>query len=1160
MSNGTTDERYQEIINRLQLLRTQWRLLLISHSFLGWFAVTSISLATALVADSLMELPSLLRIGLLLLWLGITVYSAFRHLMRPNFQRLSNNRVAAYVDVSNSEFENRYLSAVQLEPEMKANSFGYALRFIEKLTQQAHQSLDRIEPKRVFEKELIKLKKNGGIAAGALVLLILVSVIFPTALQNFVQAFNEFPTPPQEVLVAQIDEIEPGNTLVQSGEDITISAKVIGHLGVPVHLYYHAIHAQNPPNQRTEQPVPSSDTWRSILMEQNDTEASYHIKLKNVTQSMEYYIGAKDAESARYQITVAHEPIVSRFQLELSFPRYTQLSPQVLEENIGDISALNGTGVQFDGESNKPLASATLIFEESPAVKLKVLEDNQLVGSFIVQHSEKYHIELIDADGISNSQPIVYTIHTIKDAVPKIEIVEPGKDVTLDDTMTVNLQIDVEDDYGAQEISLVYRVEGQNTSDTIVSLKTFEPPQTTAYIEFGWDIDSIGIFPEDVVTYHVEAIDSDNVTGPNVGKSNTYSIRFPSVAELYEAVEAEQEFEQHGVEALYSKQSEVTATINDLLEKIRKSQQFTLKDEKLVQQVFETQKRIEQTSKDLIEDMEQTAEQMEKNQLFDLQTVQKYQELRELMEQALSETHKELLRKLSEALQQRQLSEQEKKLMETNFNQEQFLQQLDRLKELYQQVILEQQLEGAAKRAMDLAKRQKLLMDAVKDSINKTNQHSEGIKMRSENLAAQENRVLEGLASLHDKLDELGVQMSTRANLQRVADEIKRLNQTAREQEIAQKLQSAGSEIRRSRMQAAMVPGQQAQQGLNELAQGLENAMEFMGANADEALAAMREAVRDGLYLSHLHEEVIDGTDELLDWGHGRYIEREIKRLQRLSASELSIASGINDLASRLWDLGKEQMQIDLRIVLGLRAASDAFERSARALEDRKPSLATPIQKQGLADLNEAILDLIKAIDQMNQQMGMAGMQSMLEQLQEMAQNQQNLNEMAQNLHEQMRQQGRTPELEQLINRLAYEQQMIREATERLTEMMGKMSQVLGDLNSVSEEMKEVEAELQRGNLNQRVLEKQRRILTRMLESSKSLQKRELRKMRKGETAKKPTDSMTDAPPLDSKLLEQIHQIESDLKSYGREGIPLQYRGLIEQYFKALSRQTQRGL
>ena len=54
-----------------------------------------------------------------------------------------------------------------------------------------------------------------------------------------------------------------------------------------------------------------------------------------------------------------------------------------------------------------------------------------------------------------------------------------------------------------------------------------------------------------------------------------------------------------------------------------------------------------------------------------------------------------MLRKLAEALEMQELSEQEQKLMEANFNQERFLQQLDRLKDLYKQMIIQQKLEAA---------------------------------------------------------------------------------------------------------------------------------------------------------------------------------------------------------------------------------------------------------------------------------------------------------------------------------------------------------------------------------------------------------------------------------------------------------------------------------
>ena len=1162
MSNLNTEQSYQEIINRLRSLSRQWRLLLFSHSLLRWLGAVAIALVVVLVIDQILPLPRVLRMGLVLLWLGIGVYAAYRYLIRPVSQKLTHARVAAYVENHYPGFENRILSTVQLKPEMENNRFGYALGFIEKLIDGTHQLMDEIESRKVFSQEFMKLKRYGGFALLAFALLFITLFIFPSAAKDFAQAFDELPKTPQDILVVQIDEIQPGNLRIESGADVTLTAKVTGHFGVPVHLYYRV--------GGGGETMASASAWRNLLMTRDETEIAYQFTFKNVTQSMEYYIAVKKTQSEHFHITITRAPILSRFQLKLNYPKYTQLSPQVLEENLGDVTTLVGTMVHFEGEGNKSIASASLVFEESAPAKLTVSEGTQLSGSFIVQHSEKYRIELIDTDSVANSQPIAYTIQVIEDAEPQIEIVAPGKDVVLDDSMIVSLQLDATDDYGVQKIQLVYRVEGTD-ADMIVPLKTWDPTNTPVFIEFPWDIDPIGLYPGDIISYHAEAIDADNVSGPNVGKSNIYSIRFPTIAELYDAVEFEQEVEMQGLEALHDAQAEQTAIVDELLDQIRKSQELTLKDEKLMERVLKNQEQIEETAKDLIEEMKQTAEQMQKQQLFDIQTVEKFQELQELMDQALSEEHKELLRKLAEALEQQELSEQEQKLMEANFNQERFLQQLDRLKDLYKQMILQQKLEAAVNQTKELAERQKRLMEQVEELAEHASQSNtldevQGIDTprrdrNSKQLAQQEERIAAGMDNLHQELDELGEEMSELENLKRVADEIKRLNQFARDVQIAQDLRSATQQMRGNQMQRAMESGAAAQQGLTELHQGLDNALEFMeGGNAEETLTAIREAVRSGLYLSRTHEETMDSTNEILQSGHGQYLPGEVKQLQGLAAAELGLAAGLNLLADRLWELGTNQMQIDPKTVWRLNAAADAFERSARALEDRKPNLAVPIQKQGLADLNQAVVDLLEAMDQMNQQMGDAGLQNMLEQLEQLAQSQGQLNEMAQQLNQQMRRQGRTPSNEQLLQRLAYEQQMIREATERVADMIERLSEVLGDLNSVSEEMREVEGELQRGNLNQQVLNKQREILTRLLESSKSLQKREVSKRRKSQVAKTPTAAGDEAPPLDPKLIETIQQIESNLRSGDRESLPPQYRELIQQYFKALSQQTQKKL
>lgn len=1153
MSNLNTEQSYQEIINRLRSLSRQWRLLLFSHSLLRWLGAVAIALVVVLVIDQILPLPRALRMGLVLLWLGIGMYAAYRYLIRPVSQKLTHARVAAYVENHYPGFENRILSTVQLKPEMENNRFGYALGFIEKLIDGTHQLMDEIESKEVFSQEFMKLRRYGGFALLAFVLLFITLFIFPSAAKDFAQAFDELPKTPQDILVVQIDEIQPGNLRIESGADVTIAAKVTGHFGAPVHLYYRV--------GGGGETMGSASAWRNLLMTRNETEIAYRFTFKNVTQSMEYYIAVKETQSEHFQITVARAPILSRFQLKLNYPKYTQLAPQVLEENLGDVTTLVGTAVRFEGEGNKPIASARLVFEESDPVKLTASEGTRLSGSFIVQRSERYHIELIDTDNVSNAQPIVYTIHAIEDAEPQIEIVAPGQDVVLDDSMIVSLQLDAKDDYGVEKIQLVYRVEGTE-DDVVVPLKIWDPTETAVFIEFPWDIDLIGLYPGDIISYHAEAIDADNVSGPNIGKSNIYSIRFPTIAELYDAVEFEQETELQGLEALHDAQAEQTVIVDELLDKIRKSQELTLKDEKLMERVLTNQEQIEKTAKDLIEEMKQTAEQMQKQQLFDIQTVEKFQELQELMDQALSEEHKELLRKLAEALEQQELSEQEQRLMEANFNQERFLQQLDRLKDLYKQMIIQQKLEAAVNQTKELAERQERLMEQLRElADSKSQNNTQNVDQGIDAAAQQEERIAEGMANLHQELDELGEEMSELENLKRIADEIKRLNQFARDVQIEQGLRSATQQMRANQMQRAIESGTAAQQGLTELHQGLDNALEFMeGGNAEETLTAIREAVRSGLYLSRTHEETMDSTNEILQSGHGQYLPGEVKQLQGLAANELGLASGLNLLADRLWELGTNQMQIDPKTVWRLNAAADAFERSARALEDRKPNLAVPIQKQGLADLNQAVADLLEAMDQMNQQMGEAGLQNMLEQLEQLAQSQGQLNEMAQQLNQQMRRQGRTPSNEQLLQRLAYEQQMIREATERVADMMERLSEVLGDLNSVSEEMREVEGQLQRGNLNQQVLNKQRAILTRLLESSKSLQKREVSKRRKSQVAKTPTAAGADAPPLNPKLLETMQQIESNLRSGEQESLPPQYRELIQQYFKALSQQTQKKL
>ena len=1185
MDTQNVNKAYENLIARLQTIRRQWWWLTFSEGFLKCIGILALVTVGTLIILAInvhaWQSPLLLwiRVGVLLLSVAIGIYTLIRTLILPLRRPFTDAAIASRLESTQAETklasENRILSAVQLWKNLTDNRFGYAPEFIEHLIIQTEEDMKNVQHRQVFQTEFRKIKRNSGIAVAGLGLLFITLFFLPNAFTGLATTFQTLPqTLPngQGDLkhAIQITDIQPGSVQVERGTDVNVTAKVTGHLGAPVTLYYRVGDTNEDASTLTWQPMPMQ---RASDLQLPEPDLPYYVTLKNVSRPLQYYINVKASASAAYQVTISDEPVVTQFQYRLRYPVYTQLQPQTLPANTGDIQALFGTELTFTGESNKPLEKARLAFTESDAVELEITarhltepqgkskKTRAMRGSFVAQQSGNYHIHITDVEGFTNRDPINYTLAVFRDAAPDVNIVSPARDTVLDNAMLVELEVEAADDYGIQELQLVYHVEAEGAEEMNVPLKRWDvenaPARRSVSVSYRWDVDPIGIFPGETLAYYVQALDNDNVSGPNIGKSPTYTLRFPSLSELYDAVATEQETEQQGLGELVDEQADATGLIDTLLGKIRKSQELTLNDENLMQQVLENQKQIEQTARQLVEDMKQTAEDMEQKQLFDTETIQKYQELQDLMEKALSEEHKEILRKLSEALAKQQMNDQERSMTEANLSQEQFLQQLERAKSLYEQILLQQELEAVAKQAKALAEQQKQLMDTLETLPAST---------ATTDLAQKEDRVGEEFGKLSEQLENLGTQMGELAKnkenappqIERLADEIKRLNQFTKDQNLPEDLKTTSENLRSGQNREALESGREAEQTLTELAQGLDNALAFMeGANANETMTAMQEAVESGLQLSHLHEEVIDKTSDLIIAGQTEaYIPSEISQLQQLAADELSTAEGLTQLSNRLWELGNRQIEVPNKVVWHLNASNDALSRAARALEDRQPSLAVPIQRTALADLNQAIFELLDAMAQMNQQMGASGMENMLEQLQQLAESQEQLNQMAQNLSQQMREQGQTPGFEQMMRQLAAQQQLIREATERLAERAEQMAQMLGSLEGVSEDMTEVEKALQRGELSDQVLNRQEQILTRMLDSLKSLQKRDVGKQRKAEVAKRPETPAQEVPPLHPELLEIVRKLEAAPHAKELEDIPFQYREQLRRYFKALSQKT----
>src|SRR5438105_7719862 len=137
------------------------------------------------------------------------------------------------------------------------------------------------------------------------------------------------------------------------------------------------------------------------------------------------------------------------------------------------------------------------------------------------------------------------------------------------------------------------------------------------------------------------------------------------------------------------------------------------------------------------------------------------------------------------------------------------------------------------------------------------------------------------------------------------------------------------------------------------------------------------------------------------------------------------------------------------------------------------------------------------------------------------------------------------------MRRMADEQARIRNQLEEIAREDEAKRQLLGRLDQAQKEMKDVEEALRQGNTSGELEEKQQRILSRLLDAQRSVNRRDFdpqRESRPGVDVARP--SPAELPP---ELLRETDRLRLDLLKAEADRYPAQYRALIERYLKSLN-------
>jgi Domain of unknown function (DUF4175) len=1114
-----TDDIRRDLIGRIAAVRRRIRQVEVRRGVLLVVLVTLGSILCALVVEETFRFDPAVRTTLFWLLVVVCAGATLRFVAVPVLKGAgllsaeADEEIAERIGEHYPEIQDRLVNGLQLFAEQERASAYYSPELIDAALRDLRAVCAPLDFSSMVSGALPRrLARILGIVTGCAILLLM---IFPepflgsaTRLWNYRQSFA---APPRVSFL-----VAPGDAEVIKGQTVRLVVRIQGE---PQH---HLV--------LTSRREGESITEIKSLGQQEDSSFVY--EFASLKTSTDYSLEAAGVRSREYRLTVVDRPVVKILRLSLRFPPYSGIPPRDLDDNVGDVTALKGTRVSLAIESNNELTGAEARFGDGVVLPFRTRGEHA-VGDFLVTKERTYHLWLRNLQGAENADPITYFVRVQQDGPPAVSILIPGMNVDVTDQTTLPLLVKITDDFGFTRLRLAYRLvhskyEKPAEQFTYVELPLPPGTKTEATVPHAWKLAPLALAPEDVVQYYVEVVDNDMVSGPKSAVSDTYTLRLPSLEEVLAGADAGHDKVLEMMQEAMKQAEEARQNLEELKQDLKKDQpkpdwQDRKKAEELIKKYDEVQKQMH----DVRSTMERMVNDLQKNQVLSPETLEKYRELQELMEQLNSPEFAEAMKRLQQSMQQMSAEEMRKALEKVSLSEEDFRKSIERTINLLTRIQIEQKLDEMIKRAEALQKEQQDLHDRTEAS--RADSSLADAARRQQDLAKEVGRVEQEMTELQAKMEKFPGDMPV-GEMEKARRDLEQSHLQEQMSDIAKQLESLQSK-------QALAGQEQVSRQVEQFARQMQEVKKSLQASQQRQIVnAMRRVQQDLLELSR-RQETLKKEAQNLDPNSSHFRENMQEQAQVMQDLG-NVAQSLSTLSQKTFSVSPE---------MG-RSVGEAFQRmgeAMRSLEQRNGTTASQQQGSAMAALNEAAQQAQAAVNGMmqagSQGMGMAGL---MQRLQQLTGKQQGINQETQ---------GLTPQQAAEMGRLAADQGAIRKSLEELSKeatMSGQSSRMLGDLRTIAEEMREVQTDLAQGEISPETIEKQQRILSRLLDSQRSMQERDFEKRRKSETGS--SVAKKDPAPIDLLTQEGKSRLRRDLLRALEEGYARDYQELIRKYFEAL--------
>ena len=393
---------------------------------------------------------------------------------------LNRRRAAHRVEAKFPEFGERLVTFAEKENQAIPDPF------LPLLAADALKVAARVEPAQVLSSTWIAGFASAALAlVGTLTWLIFAGPGYLGAGANLLWAGPPRIDTPGIGLTKSIT-IKPGNRKVRRKTDQMVSAELIGFHAPIVKMYarYH-----------------SGSKWEQAPMLPQGQSNGYEFLFSGLPESVDYYVEAAGAKSATFTLTAVDLPGVKRMKVTYQYPAWLGLKA-VSEEPAGDLRAVTGTEAILSIETDKPLTTGVLMLDDGKKIEVKAKEGNWLEARVPIQKDGLYYIAAMD-DGQPVRLTDDYFIEARKDTEPTLRVRKPGRDLKVSPIEEVPFEIEATDDYGLQDVTLHYSVNGGEEKSVVLGKGGKEIHAKTML-----SLEDFSMVPGDVVSFYATARDA----------------------------------------------------------------------------------------------------------------------------------------------------------------------------------------------------------------------------------------------------------------------------------------------------------------------------------------------------------------------------------------------------------------------------------------------------------------------------------------------------------------------------------------------------------------------------------------------------------------------------------------------------------------------------